>query len=297
MSRITADLLLLACAAIWGLSFLFQKSAMAHVEPMTFVAARSIVAAMVLAPLAWFECRRATNEVPWKRLVALSALTGVAYTAGGVMQQAGIVTTSVTNAGFLTALYVVATPFVSYAITRHALTPAVWVSAALSFVGTWLLSGGSLSLSALSDFRQGDMLVAGSALFWALHVVLIGLGAPLLRPITFMAIQFSIAGVLCLIGALLGETISIAALSAAAFDIVYVGVLAGALTFTVFTIALRATSPTEAVVVLSSEMLFAALAAWWVRGEQLTSAGFAGAAAILAAILIVQLSRSRRVQV
>lgn len=294
MSRLTADLLLVACAVVWGASFLFQKSAMTYVEPVTFVAARSIVAALCLAPLAWFECRRAREPVSWKRLLALSLITGAAFTAAGVTQQVGIVTASVTNAGFLTALYVVATPFLSRALTGQALTPRVWAAAALSFLGCWLLSGGTFAAGGLANFHLGDMLVAASALFWALHVVLIGIGAPMRRPITFMALQFAVAGALCLAGAVMSETISSAALADAAVDILYVGVVAGALTFTVFTIALNATSPTEAVVILSSEMLFAALGAWLVRGEQLTATGFVGAVVIFAAILIVQVSRLQR---
>ena len=59
MNRLNADLILLAAAAIWGLAFLFQKSAMAHVGPLTFIAARSALAAVALAPLAWREHARA----------------------------------------------------------------------------------------------------------------------------------------------------------------------------------------------------------------------------------------------
>ena len=64
MNRLNADLILLAAAAIWGLAFLFQKSAMAHVGPLTFIAARSALAAVALAPLAWREHARADRTIP-----------------------------------------------------------------------------------------------------------------------------------------------------------------------------------------------------------------------------------------
>lgn len=296
MSRVAADFLLVACAAIWGLGFLFQKSAMGHVEPLTFVAARCFVAAIALAPLVLVEGRisgQAASPADMGRLRRLSLLAGSAFAAGAGLQQAGLMTATVTNAGFLTALYVVLTPFVSRIVTGRSLAPVVWLAAALSFVGMWLLSGGTISAEAFAGFHRGDMLIALSALFWAMHVVVVGLGAPLGRPLLFTAAQFVVAGVIASAGAVACETISVAALRAALPDILYVGVLSGALTFSVFTLALRKTSPTEAVIILSSEMLFAATGAWWWRGEEMTASGVVGAVAILAAILLVQLARSR----
>ena len=57
MSRLQADLFLLFAAVIWGLAFVFQKSAMSHVGPLTFLAARGVVAALALLPLAIQEAR------------------------------------------------------------------------------------------------------------------------------------------------------------------------------------------------------------------------------------------------
>ena len=288
LHRVHADLLLLACAAVWGFAFLFQKSAMMHVGPLLFVAARGLVATAVLAPIAIIEHRRAEASVS-PRVVTLSVLAGGAFLAGAFLQQSGIKTASVTNTGFLTALYVVATPFFSFAITGRAIAPVIWGAVALSFAGTWLLGGGTLG-----GFGRGDLLVAISALFWALHVVLVGLAAPLGRPVLFSALQFMVVGVVALSGAFLWEPVSTAALRAAAVDILYVGMLSTALTFTVFAVALRATSPTEAAIIISTDTLFAALGAWLFLGERLTASGVVGAAAILAAILIVQLALARQ---
>ncbi len=288
MRRVHADLLLLACAAVWGFAFLFQKSAMAHVGPLLFVAARGLVAALVLAPLVVIEHRR--SEAPLdRRMATLSLLAGGVFLVAAFLQQSGIKTASVTNTGFLTALYVVATPFISFALMGRAIAPAVWGAVALSFAGTWLLGGGTLG-----GFGRGDLLVAVSALFWALHLVLAGLAAPLRRPVLFTALQFLVVGVIAFSGALLWEPVSIAGLRAAGVDILYVAVLSGALTFTIFTAALRATSPTEAAIIISTDTVFAAFGAWLFLGERLSFIGALGAVAILAAILIVQLALARQ---
>src|SRR5262245_22120989 len=59
MSRLNADILLFFTAGIWGVAFLFQKSATVHVGPLTFLALRGLIACLALAPLALREARRA----------------------------------------------------------------------------------------------------------------------------------------------------------------------------------------------------------------------------------------------
>jgi drug/metabolite transporter (DMT)-like permease len=287
MTRIRADLLLLACAAIWGFAFLFQKSAMSHIGPLTFVAARGLLAAAVLTPLAIIEHRRSNIAVS-KSFVITGICAGSAFVMGSFLQQAGLKTASVTNTAFLTALYVVATPFISYAFTRKVVSPLVWTAVGLSFAGTWLLGGGTLG-----GLGVGDWLVAACAFFWALHLVIAGFAAPMGRSVLFSVIQFLVVGVSALIGAMLFETITLETLRAAAPDILYVGVLSTALTFTILTFALRATSPTEAAIIVMTETLFAAFGAWLILNEKLTLVSWLGCGAILAAALIVQLQQVR----
>ena len=52
MTRTQANLMLVAIAAIWGLAFVFQKTAMDHIGPYTFLALRALIAALILAPIA-----------------------------------------------------------------------------------------------------------------------------------------------------------------------------------------------------------------------------------------------------
>src|SRR5262245_11675029 len=103
MSRLHADIALLFTAAIWGLAFVFQKSAMSHVGPLTFLAARSMVATLALIPLAMHESREGYGKRGLAFLpVAIGG--GIAFFLAGWLQQAGLMTASVTNTGFLTAL-------------------------------------------------------------------------------------------------------------------------------------------------------------------------------------------------
>ncbi len=303
MAHIPANLLLVGCAAIWGFAFLFQKSAMAHVEPMLFVAARSFLAALVLAPLSWIEHRRAVaaaatagcNERALARpFMQLALWAGVLFAVAAITQQVGIVTASVTNTAFLTALYVVVTPMLAWPLLGQVQGPVIWLVVALSFTGAWLLGGGGM----VSAFGAGEAMVLVSVLFWSVHVIVLGWAAPFRRPVLLTAIQFMIAGLLGLLGAAAFETIdlssNLAELGRAWVDVAYVGILASALTFTLFAAALRRTSAAGATIIASTEALFAALGAYLVLGERLSALGIAGGALILAAAVMAPFAAVRR---
>jgi drug/metabolite transporter (DMT)-like permease len=287
MSRLQADAALLAAAAVWGLAFVFQKSAMEHVGPLAFVAARGTVAALALAPLALRERRRA-GPPAGTGFWTIAAWAGAAFFLAAWLQQTGLRTATVTNTGFLTALYVVITPFLAWAWNGRMPGPLVWPAAGLSALGTWLLGGGTLGA-----FSHGDRLVALSAVLWALHVVITGRASAYGRPLAFTAAQFATVAVLAATGSLLLEDTTLAGLAAAAPQVAYVGLLSSALTFTILTMALRHTPPAEAAVIVSMETLFAALAAHLLLGERLAAIGWAGAGAILLATLLVQAGAAR----
>lgn len=287
MSRLKADLLIFIAAAIWGLAFVFQKTAMGAVGPLTFIAARAVVATIALAPLVWLEARRADDAVP-ADLYRLVLWGGMMFFLGAAFQQYGLLTATVTNTGFLTALYVVIVPFLVWLTAGSIPTTIVWIAAALSFIGIWLLGG-----AAISAFSFGDGLVAICALFWAGHVVVTGVAGRHARPVTFTCLQFVVVAAIALAGAVLFETVTLAGLKAAWFEIAYVGIMSSAVTFTLISIALRHAPPSEAAVLMSTENVIAALAAAALLGERLGWINWSGAALIVAATLLIQLAPKR----
>ncbi len=284
MSRLHADMALLLAAAVWGVAFIFQKTAMDDIGPLAFIASRGAVAALALAPLALREGNRAGARPTGAGFWKIATAGGVAFFVAAWLQQAGIRTATVTNTGFLTALYVVITPFIAWSWNRIRPGAAVWPAVILSALGTWLLGGG-----AVGAFSDGDKLVALSAFFWALHVVVTGRASPFGRPIAYTAVQFAVVSALAAIGALVLETTTLDGLWAAAPEIAYVGLLSSALTFTLLTVALQYTPPAEAAVIVSLETMIAALAAYWLLGERVGLIGWAGAALIMCAVLTLQL--------
>jgi drug/metabolite transporter (DMT)-like permease len=282
VTRTKAAWLLLIAAALWGFAFLFQKSAMSHVGPLTFIGARGVVASLVLAPLAWWEARRQPDS-GGAGLLRWSLAGGVAFILAAGLQQAGLQTASVTNSDFLTALYVVLTPLIAWGVSRKPPAGFVWIAVALSALGTWLLGGGTFS-----SFSSGDGQVAASAFFWAAHVVITGRASRAGRPLSFTLIGFVMVGVVGCLAALLFEAPSSAGLAAAALDIGYVAVLSSAVAFVLLILALQQLPAAEAAIIASTETVFAAAAAHVLLGERLPALGWAGALLILLASVLVQ---------
>ncbi len=285
--RSKGDALMLVAALIWGLAFYFQKTAMSHIGPLLFLGLRSAVAVLALVPFALAEQKH--RQAGGGSVTRFGLLGGLVFFLAGSLQQFGIVTATVTNTGFLTALYVVATPFVYWLFKRESPPRIIWVAAALSFIGTWSLGGGSIA-----RLTEGDWLVAASATVWAVHIVITGESGKLAQPLTYTCIQFAVVAILGLSLAVVYEPIVWGAIIEAADSILYVGLLSSAFTFGIMAIALRRIAAPRASVMLSLETVFAAAAGYALLGERLTVLGWCGATLILSAVLVLRLQSVTR---
>jgi drug/metabolite transporter (DMT)-like permease len=287
MTRSRANALLLGAAFIWGTTFVAQSLGMAAVGPFTFTAVRFLIGSLIIVPLAVREYRRLQRSgiVLTRRDLASWCGLGVVLFLGVNCQQIGLMTTTVSNAGFLTALYVPLVPMLSWLLYRERLHPMVWPAVAGSLVGTFLLSGGQFSA-----LTVGDYWVLLSTVFWGFHVLWVGRfaarkGAPVLVALT----QFVVCGVLSLVPMFTQETVTSSGLWQAMPAILYGGVLSVGIAYTLQVVAQSHSRPADAAILLSSELLFAAIAGALCLGEKLSSIQLAGGILIFACILAVQL--------
>ncbi|MDN3921714.1 DMT family transporter [Roseateles violae] len=287
MNRVQANLLLLVVALIWGSAFVAQSQGMAEVGPMLFTGVRFLIGALVVAPLAWLEWRGLARRerAPARRDGAKIAGLGVLMLLGAAMQQIGIVHTSVTNAGFLTALYVPLVPLLSWLLLRQLPHWSVWPGALACLVGAFLLSGAHEL-----NIGVGDLWVIASAIPWAFHVLIVGrIADRMAAPFLVASGQFLVCGLLSLAWALAMEPVSLAGLQAAAGPIAYTGVLSVGVAFTAQVLAQRHAHASDAAIILSAETLFAAVFGYLLMGDRLSAAGLLGCGLILASLLVIQL--------
>ena len=283
MPRLVATLLLLLTTLLWGFAFVAQKSATHVMGPLTFAGVRYSLGAILMLPLAYREIRRRAPRLTRSEINRLTVLS-LSFFAGVYLQQAGLMTTTVTNGGFLTSLYVLFVPLIALGWTRKFPHPVVWVAMPLALVGVFLLNGGHLD-----RFNSGDIMVIVGAVGWAVQVVLLGeLAASTGLPIAVTVVCFAVTAVLSVAGSFAFEAPSLAQIRDAWIELLYSGVLSTAVAFTLQAIAQQFVPAANAAIVLSAESLFAALGGALILGERLPAIGYLGAAMIFAAIVMVE---------
>lgn len=283
MTRRSANLLLLLAGAVWGMGFIAQTTAMDDIAPYTFVGARFVIASLVLIPFAVWETKRSEIALPRIAYFQFIMIGFVLFLAMG-LQQVGLLTTTVTNSGVLTGLYVIFVPILALLLYRMIPHFIVWPSVILTFAGIYLLSGG-----ALTSLTYGDVLTIGCAACNALQMVFIARYAiKYNRPMTFSFLQFlSIAVFGCLV-AVATEQISFAPLMNALPEILYAGVFSSALAFTIQAVAQRYTTAPQAAIFMSTEVLFAALFGAIFLGERIAVIGYLGGLLIFIAMILTE---------
>ena len=287
MKRIHANLLLTLAAMIWGSSFVVQQIGTGELGTITFTGCRFLVGAVLVLPFALWEMRRrgATQRrflgTDWLGIFA----TGCVLLTAAALQQYGILRTSVTNSGFLTALYVPLVPLIGLIFLKRRVHFAIWPASVCCFLGTYILSGAQHV-----ELVVGDLWVISSTMFWATHVTLVGTMASRTgAPLTVAAGQFLVCG---LSGVILGffvESPTIPHIISAVWGILYVGIFSVGMAFTLQVVGQRFTPAADAAIILSSETVFAAMGGMFFLGERLSLVQLSGGVLILASILAVEL--------
>jgi drug/metabolite transporter (DMT)-like permease len=261
-------------AFLFGTSFVIVKGALDDVDPVPFLALRGLFAALALAP---FTIGRASKPGELRA----ATMTGLMYLAGMLSQTIGLQYTTAATSAFLTYLLIVIVPFVSFAIGKARPTRLTVVAIGVALIGLALLTGAG------DGFGRGAVLTLIGAVAFAIHLVQMGEYSPRYDIFRFNAIQMSAVAVPCLLlvpftGGLpsTGESYAVAA---------YAGIVVSALALIPWTWAQRHIPPTRASLILLTEPVFAAVAAYFVDDERFTTGAVIGAVLILLAAVLAEL--------
>ncbi len=280
---LVAEIGLVGIAAVWGLTFVLVQDAVALLPPLTFLAYRFLAAALLVAALSWRKLLALPRRGWWG-----GAVLGAWLSLGFALQTLGLVRTTVSNAGFITGLFVVLTPVLGAVLFRERITPLAWAAAAVSAAGLYLLSGGAQGLS------TGDLLVLGCAVAFSFHILFTGRLVARFDAVALVAVQLGTCGLLCALAALAAEGFAVPRGRTVWVALVVTSVVASALGFFVQSYAQQHAPPDRTALILASEPAFTGLFGFWLKGERLTATAWLGAGLILVAMLAVELLRSRR---
>jgi drug/metabolite transporter (DMT)-like permease len=267
---------LLVVSAVWGSTFVVMKKSFDTLNVNSFLSWRFIIATLALILLRPKALRSINKDLLIKGVVA-----GLFLGGGYIFQNVGLSHTSVSKTGFITGLYVVATPVIAALVLKRTIGALRWISVVIATLGLLLLSFNGLSIG------FGESLVFISAILFGAHIVALGEWSVGREIYALTIVQLGTCAVLTSITA-----------AATGFQrphtlsnwvaIVYSAIFATALAFIFQTWAQSLMPATTVAVILTMEVVFAALFGILFNNETLTPrVGIGGGLVLLSMYLIV----------
>ncbi|HHX04473.1 MAG TPA: DMT family transporter [Tissierellia bacterium] len=281
---------LMLASAIWGLAFVAQRVGMGSVGPFMFGAARYMLGALTLYLLIRVMRLRG-QDIPITKGAIKGGLTcGVFLLLGSTLQQSGLVYTTASKAGFITALYIVLVPVLAGVIFRKKIRLRVWVGVALATLGLYLVSFSGT----LEDINIGDVMMFIGAFLWAGHIFAIDHFVKKYEPLVLSMVQFTFASIASAVLTLMFETVELQGVLEVAVPILYTGIFSAGIGFTLQMMGQRHTDPTITSMILSLEAVFGAVGGYLLLNEIMTARELTGFALIFIAIILAQLPAKQK---
>src|SRR3974390_1962914 len=284
--RLKADLSLMFCSLIWGVTFVVVKNALDESSPFLFLAVRFSIAAVIMALLQAQVIRR----IEPAEIFAGMRLAFFMF-AGYCFQTAGLQYTTASNSGFVTGSSVVLVPLLLVVFWGRRLTKWIYWGAFAALVGLYFLTVPSEGLRFLN---RGDVLTFIGAGFYAVHIILVGeysqehsvsaLSLIQVAGCAVMAWPLTAAG-----GVIHWQPVRFEWNWPLLVGILICAVFATAIAFTVQLWAQQYTSPSHAAILFTLEPVFAVITSYFVLHERLSARAMRGAGLVIAGIVIAEL--------
>ncbi|MCO6558189.1 MAG: DMT family transporter [Bifidobacterium sp.] len=280
--------MLLCCAALWGGSYLVAKIAMAAITAQWLMAMRTGGACLIMLLL----FHRSIIPALKKSMLVPALIVGATYWGTMVLQTKGLLTIDPGRSAFLTASYCVLTPFAAWFATKNRPHNINIIAGVICLIGVGFVSlkPGSFSLS----LSLGDWLTIGCAVIFSFNLTYLGIYSKKFNAIAVTFVQFAVACVLFLIGALLTEPLPNASWLEPKIVVSFLYLFIGATTLAQLmqNIGLAHVSASSASVVMCTESLFSELFSILFWGTALTLTTLIGFALIFMAVLMSIVDRS-----
>lgn len=269
---------LTSVAAVWGASFVLMKDALAGQSVDDFLATRFIIATGALILFRPKVLGEITGE-----MLAKGSLLGVFLGAGYLFQTIGLHLTTAATTGFITGLYVVFTPILGALFLKSHVTKNEWIGVVMATAGLALLSLKGFTIG------LGELSVLLSALFFALHILGLGRWSGKFATYPLTVVQLGSIAILTTILAIVDRGYELPNTNQEWKATIFTAILATSVAFLVQTWSQSKMDATVVAVVLTLEVVFAALFAVIAGQETLTLRAILGGTLIFAAMLLMQI--------
>jgi len=267
---------LLTVSAAWGLSFIVMKDAIQRQSVNNFLFTRFALAVIVMILI-----RPQIIKLFNKDLLQRGGLAGIFLGLGYIAQTLGLERTGAAITGFITGLYVVLTPLIASIVLKEKITKFTWLCIAVATFGLGLLSIRGFSVGI------GEMFVLASAVLFAAHIIALSKWSSGRDVYAMTVIQLTMCAILAGLASAV-EGYSLPPDRGVWSVVIFTAVFATALAFIVQTWSQAHMSATKVAVILTMEVVFAALFAILLGGERLTlQTAFGGILVVVAMYLIV----------
>jgi drug/metabolite transporter (DMT)-like permease len=284
--RLKADLSLMFCSLIWGVTFVVVKTGLDLSSPFIFLAVRFTIAAALMAlfrPKVLARIQR--DEIfPGMRLAFFMF-------AGYCFQTTGLQYTTATNSGFVTGSSVVLVPLLLGVFWGRTLTKWIYAGAFAALIGLYFLT---VPAEGLRYLNRGDVLTLIGAGFYAIHIILVGEYSQEHSVSALSLIQ--VAGCAAMAwpltafaGAIRWQPVRFYWGWPLFLAILICAVFATAVAFTVQLWAQQYTSPGHAAILFALEPVFAVITSYLFLHERLSARAWQGAGLVVAGIVIAEL--------
>ena len=286
--QIQGSLILLLAALIWGCAFVAQTVGMDYVGPLTFHSVRCLLGGLTMLLISLLRARGHWSlREKWPAIRA-GALCGLPLCGAALSQQYALAYTTVSKAGFITAVYMLFVPLFCLVLGKR---PGwkIWPCVGLALIGLYLLSmTESLSLS------RGDSLALLCAALYAVQILCVDHFAPHADAVDLNGAQFLTSGLITLPLMLVFEAPTWRGLSSAWLSLAYAGVLSGGVAFCLQIVGQQRVKPSVASLFMSLESVFAALGGWLILGQSMSLREIGGSLLMFLAIVLAQLPDKKR---
>lgn len=159
---------LLFAALLWGFGFVATVWALEQFSPTGFMSLRFLIAFLAGEIIRYVFFNR-KNRFFDSSDFKLSVGAGLLMASFLLPQTIGLMFTTATNSGFLTILYVILVPVLSFLLFKTHHPISVYLLAIVAFIGAFLMMGAQFQ-----GFNIGDLWTLLCAVTAALHILYIG---------------------------------------------------------------------------------------------------------------------------